>query len=62
MRKIFLIALFCLLILSGCAKKGGSGNEPLDKAAATTLLSYALNADKRPTAGLSLLLEPSGVR
>jgi DEAD/DEAH box helicase domain-containing protein len=42
--------------------KCGSGNEPLDKAAATTLLSYALNADVRPAAEFSLPLEPSGVR
>lgn len=29
MRKIFLIALFSILVLSGCAKKGGGGSEPL---------------------------------
>jgi len=29
MRKIFLLTLFCVLITSGCAKKGGGGNEPL---------------------------------
>ncbi|MGV8712364.1 MAG: endonuclease/exonuclease/phosphatase family protein [Nitrosomonas sp.] len=29
MRKIFLLTLFLILMLSGCAKSGGGGNEPL---------------------------------
>jgi DEAD/DEAH box helicase domain-containing protein len=41
--------------------KCGSGNEPLDKAAATTLLAYALKVDAHPATGFSLPLEPSGV-
>lgn len=42
--------------------KCGNGNETLDKAAATALLSYALSAAARPAAGLNLPPVPSGVR